>query len=245
MTAPYLHPQIMQVYHSVSASMKLQKLASLYPDNDDLQEKIGQLRDAVEEELFSLTKTAGISTLLRNAGTGVGKWYGRRNPLTQSALLAAGPTAIVGGTGYGVGSSLLDQAHEQAKDLTADIRNKVLQGAAGAAGIGLGAYGLHQLMSGDDKKEEQVEDESKQEGSSPLGFLPGIFGKKSSAVKTAAEERETVSDAIEKLATVGAIEAVLDQEIENGDEERSKTAEELRRINRGYGVRILFDLCSG
>jgi hypothetical protein len=53
-----------------------------------------------------------------------------------------------------------------------------------------------------------------------------------------------LEDAISKMATVGAIEGMLNQLPSNVSEETQKLAMEIRALNRGYGVTILNDLLS-
>jgi len=143
------------------------------------------------------------------------------NPWVKKILtgLAVGGGAAVP-TGM-AGSLLLSQAEEKAKRTTADIRNKVLQSALGVAGIGAGLYGLHRLSGG-----EPVD-------------VNELIGKKAS------DSKSLPDDAIEKLATIGMIDALLDEVPENVSNDTKKLASEIKILNRGYGIRLLYELSHG
>lgn len=157
-----------------------------------------------------------IFATIKNAG--VGQWLTRamENPLGKGLAMGTGVAipAVAGG------AYLLGRAEDKAKATTEDVRNKVLQSALGLAGIGAGMYGLHRLTGG-----------------GPL-FTEGAAPKQASA------DNDTLSeDAIQKLAVVAVIDDMLDTVETVGDSETLKLAQEVRVLNRGYGIRILYELC--
>ncbi len=154
--------------------------------------------------------------------------------MVKSAGLAStlGRKALTGaayGAGAGVplalgGSYLLGRAGDEAEETTADIRNKVLQTALGLGGIGAGLYGLHRLTGG-----EPVD----------INQMAGI---QRGGEKQAAHDENHVEELVEKLATVGMLDDMLNQ-VDNTSlsEEAQKLATEIRVLNRGYGVQLLYE----
>ena len=197
---PVLHPRLAEVFKSISTSAQLEKIAG--SKDPSLQEKAVLAKIAVDAEIFASIKTA-------------------MNPWAQKAL-----TGLVVGGGAALpvglmGTALLGQAEEKAKRTTADIRNKVLQGALGLAGIGAGLYGLHRLSGGE-----------------PVN-INAMVGKRAS------DNGVLPVDAIEKLATVGLIDALLDEVPGNVSDETKKLASEIKILNRGYGVKLLYEISHG
>lgn len=118
----------------------------------------------------------------------------------------------------GAGGYLLHRTKMKADEIARDTRNKILQAALGAGAVGGGLYGLHKLL------------ESREPS------------KTASVSKIAEDETHVLDDAMAKLATVAAIECLLDNIPETVPENTQKLAAELRALNRGYGMRILYSL---
>lgn len=207
-----IHPGVPDIHRSVRTSKRLTKLARAYADDQEVLEKIAQAKVLVNNEIFGMIKQAS------KAG-----WLSRFFASKPGAI-AAKTTAVatpVAGLGYLTGSSLLSKGREETERAAKSIRNQVLQGALGVAGIGLGGYGLGRLMGAPD---------------SPMDWLQRP--KQASA----GDSEERIEEAIEKLATVGAIEGMLDMLPTTLDEETTKLAAELRVMNHEYGVHILNEL---
>jgi hypothetical protein len=110
-----------------------------------------------------------------------------------------------------VWSYLLGKARDDAALTAADIRNKVLQSGLGLAVIGAGMYGLQKMTS-------------------------------ESAPKQASDYGEAREELIRKLATIEVIEdqfAAADQS--KLSPEAVKLANDVRALNRSYGVRLLYE----
>lgn len=207
-----IHPNVPNIHRSVRTSKRLAKLAKAYADDQEVLEKIAQAKIRVDDEIFEMIKHAS------KAG-----WLSRFFASKPGAL-AAKTTAVaapVAGLGYLTGSSLLSKGRETAEQTAEAVRNKVLQGALGVAGIGLGTYGLGRLMGAPE---------------SPMDWL------KSPKQASTVDSESRIKEAIEKLATVGAVEGMLDMLPEKLDNETTKLATEIRLMNREYGIHILNEL---
>jgi hypothetical protein len=207
-----IHPKIPDIHRGVRTSKRLEKLAEAYADDSEVLEKIAHAKILVDAEVFEMIKKASKAGLFS------------RFLASRPGMLAAKTTAVgapIAGLGYLTGSSLISKGREEAERTAEAVRNKVLQGALGVAGIGLGTYGLGRLMGAPE---------------SPMDWLKAP--KQASAVNP--EER--IKEAIEKLATVGAIEGMLDMLSESLDTETTKLAAELRVMNHEYGIHILNEL---
>ena len=181
------------VTESVRASANLEKLASVTSDENE-REELRALKIAVDAEVFELAKQA-------NAGLG--------KKLLSGLAYGSGAAipAVLGG------SYLLHRSGEEAKDATADVRNKVLQSALGLAGIGAGAYGLQRAFTPPEKR-AALED-----------------------LKADAQAKE---DLVEKLATVALVEDDLSRvDMQPLSKEAQDLAANLVIMNRAYGVKLL------
>jgi len=136
-----------------------------------------------------------------------------KSEMAQNALKGlAYSAAPLAGAGL-VGHSLLSKAKHDAEEATSDVRNKVLQTALGLGGIGAGLYGLNRLAEGTDGQE-----------------------------KESADHEATIGELVEKLATVGKIEDNFSSlDIEKLTPDAQKLAYELRVLNQGYGVQLLYE----
>ena len=218
---PDLHPRLVEVYRSVSTSTQLEKIAE---SNDPaVREKAIQVKIAVDAEIFDFIKTA-LNPWAKKVLTGMAVGGG--------ASVPAGLT----------GAALLHGAEEKAKRTATDIRNKVLQTALGLAGIGGGLYGLHRLSGGAPLGE--LIDKVKGQGAVPE--QPSM--QEQSMVpdqKQASDDSALLNDVIEKLATVGIIDALLDEVPDSVSDETKKLAAEIKILNRGYGVNLLYEISHG
>lgn len=207
-----IHPRLGQIYRQVRTSMKL---AQVSDDPIALQTKI-----ALDASTFELVKQAG-------------PWFAKlmENPVARGAAYGLG-AAIPAAAG---GAYLIHRGGEQAKETSADLRNKILQSALGAAGIGAGLYGLHRLTGG-----------------GPLFSINTGAGERAEEPKQAAAQDsrsssssvdELPDDAYHKLAAIMAIECALDSIPKDAPAETQKLATEMRVLNHGYGVQLLYELC--
>lgn len=138
-----------------------------------------------------------------------------KGPLAKKLLTGGAYGAGAAIPLVGAGSYLLGKAQDKAEESTADIRNKILQTALGVAGIGGAAYGLKKIT----------------DAMSPEG---------QQAKMSSAEDEEALQDLTTKLATVGALKAMLEDMDTEG---MSKQAQELYAkvdvINNAYGAQLL------
>ena len=141
------------------------------------------------------------------------KYAALKSELAEKALKGlAYSAAPLAGAGL-IGHSLLSKAKHDAEEATSDVRNKVLQTALGLGGIGAGLYGLNQLAGG-----------------------AGAHKKEG------ADHEAVIGELVEKLATVGKIEDNFDHlNFESLSPDAQKLAYELRAVNQGYGVRLLYE----
>jgi len=177
-------------------------------------EKIAESKDPALREEATLVKIAVDAEIFALIKTAMNPWA--KKVLTGMAV--GGGAAVPAGL---AGTALLHSAEEKAKRTTSDVRNKVLQTALGLAGVGTGLYGLHRLAGGE----------------SVGGLIDKIKGQKS-----ASADNTLPADAIEKLATVGVIEALLDEVPASVSDETKKLAAEIRVLNRGYGIKLLYEI---
>lgn len=150
-----------------------------------------------------------------------------KSELARKALtgLAYG-TAPIAGAGV-LGYGLLSKAKRDAAETAADIRNKVLQTALGLGGIGAGLYGLHRLTGGEPIEVNKL-----------LSKLP----RKEVQEKTSSDRQAEFEELLTKLAAVGKIEDDLaNLDFEQLSPDAQKLACELRALNQGYGVQLLYE----
>ena len=140
--------------------------------------------------------------------------------------------ATLWGTGLTVpatagGSILINQLTEAAKDKHASMRNNILQTALGLAVLGGGAYGLYKLLG--DK------------GTAKTGAaLP--MTKMAEEYKTADEK---ITGQLFKLATVGALEQILETAQKKAGGATLEKIATLRVMNRLHGLALLQESFSG
>ena len=160
-----------------------------------------------------LEKQANEKTLITKAATDV---------VTLGLLkTAAGP--LMKGLMYGAGAAipatlaggyLINRAGKESRKTTEDIRNKALQTALGIAAIGGGLYALHRTM-GQQPQPEQIR---------------------------TASVREDPNILLEKLATVGFLDVLFDEQQRHGEGNLRTKAAECLLLNAEHGVDLLRQL---
>jgi hypothetical protein len=223
-------PKLASIHQSILSSKRLEKLAHIYAGDTEVLEKIAAVKVRVDNEIFEMAKESGIARKSWDTakqylkGGGAGK-------TAIKGLVGGGAAGVgLGVPAYMLGSGLLRRGREETEATTADIRNKVLQTALGVGGIGAGMYGLSKLMGG----------KSKPNGATPEGNQSG--GLMGLLPKFGSDEKAVVEEALEKLATVGTIEGMLDLLPDTLDDETQKLASEIRVLNHSYGVHLLHGL---
>ena len=239
-----LHAYLMDIYRSVDTSMRLEKVAEYYANDETVKAAALKAKVAIDAEVFALAKRASLKSELAQKALG-------------GLAYSAAPVAGAGLVGY----SLLNKAKHDAEDATSDVRNKVLQTALGLGGIGAGLYGLNQLTDGHKKESAEKKKvnylsvaERKRSGVS-LDQLKALSRKFPGQVtfahepssgnalqKQSADHEAIISELVEKLAAVGKIEDNFEfLDIEALSPEAQKLAYELRAINQRYGVQLLHE----
>lgn len=213
-----VHPRLVDIQRGVRTAKRLEKIAAHYADDPEVIEKLANAKVRVEAEVFGLIKQAAGGMVRRFFSSAPGKAFGKS--LGIGAGLAV-PTALTG-------AYLLGKGREEAERTAEAVRNKVLQGALGVAGIGLGSYGLGRALGAP---------------ANPMEWLqqPTAAAGKTASAKDA-NDKERLAEAVEKLATVGALESMLDLLPDTLDAETTKLAAEIRVLNRSYGIHILHEL---
>lgn len=126
--------------------------------------------------------------------------------------LAVGAGAAIPAAALGV--YLSDRAQNAAREEAQKTRDFIENAALSLAGAGLGLYALHNLGDG---------------------------GAPSYDTKFAAHHQSIQEELVDKLATIGAIDAHLDL-WQPKDDGGKKTAAEMRNLNDGYLVRLLSEV---
>lgn len=216
-------PKLAAIHESILASKRLEKLAQAYADDTEVLEKIAEAKVRVDDEIFEMAKEASP------------KWQALKQMFSASGPKGALMKGLAGGAGVGVGlgvpAYLVSRGaakdwQESAEETARSVRNRVLEGALGVGALGAGMYGLHKLMGGKSPAAD---------GKGLMGMLP----------KMGSDEKARVEETLEKLATVGTIESMLDMLPTTLDGETQKLAAELRVLNRSYGVHLLHELYPG
>lgn len=214
-------PKLAAVHESILASKRLEKLAQVYADDNEVLEKIAAAKVRVDDEIFGVAKEAGALDWARKAVS----WAGPKGSIGRGLATGGAVSAGLSIPAYLAGSSLLEKGRKETEETARSIRNRVLEGALGVGALGAGMYGLHKLMGG-----------------SQGGKAPGGNGLLGMLPKLGSDEKARVEETLEKLATVGTIESMLDMLPDTIDEETRKLASELRVLNRSYGVHLLHGL---
>lgn len=137
------------------------------------------------------------------------------------ALIEKVPQGVRTGLAYGAGAAipataggayLLHRGGEEAKDTATHIRNQALLTALGVGGVGAGLMGVHRALSPNQQ----------------------ISGHKISSAQ------DTDEVLIEKLATVGYLDVILEEQEKHGTTSAlQQDAMECRRLNAEHGMDLL------
>lgn len=183
--------------------------------NKRADDHVLETKTAHDVQLFQQVKEASIADLARSAaGSTLGK----------SLAVAAPATAG--------GAYLLHRAGEEARDTSADLRNKALQTGLGLAGIGAGLYGLHRLTQPNTTQSVRTEYDPT---TGTMGPMRLTMSKRSSV-------QEAPQQLLEKLATVGFLDTVLEAQEKHADAQVRQDAQECRLLNAEHGIDILRQL---
>lgn len=215
MFAP-LYPRMPDVVRSVFLSTNLEKIACENVNDPELCKVALEAKILVDAEVFGHARTFA-QNLEKNA-----------DAATSAALKAVLPDATTGalrGLGYGVGigapiagagAYIAHRGRVESEAATQNLKKQVLMTALGLSGIGLGTYGLKRLMD----KSSSAQDMTKRAG----------------------VEKAESQELIEKLSAIGALEDVFDQiDLTKLSEEAQVEYLQTRALNRGYGVRLLYE----
>lgn len=207
---PSLHQCYETVYRMLKQSQVLEKYASA--SNDALELKSSQALDLLHY-IKEASKGEALRQLVGKVPEGVRKG------------LAYGAGAMVPVTAGG--AYLMHRGGEEAKDTATHIRNQALLAALGIGGVGAGLMGVHRALT--PSKQTSVS-----YGMTPEGLRPQAVHIN----KTGSVHEEDLL--IEKLATVGFLDVVLEEQEKNGaDATIRRDAAECRRLNAEHGVDIL------
>lgn len=203
-----------QFYHAVIKGLRESAALENYLTKQ-ADEHVLETKTAHDVQLFTHLKEAGIADLARSAaGSTLGK----------AVAIAAPATAG--------GAYLLHRAGEEARETTKDLRNKALQTGLGLAGIGAGLYGLHRLTQPNTTKSVRAEIDP---STGQMGPMHVMMSKRSSV-------QDPPQQLLEKLATVGFLDTVLEAQEKHADAQVRQDASECRLLNAEHGIDILRQL---
>jgi len=225
-----VHPKALELIRGISAVQKLEKVAAQYPDDAEVQEKVAAVRARITDEIFGHLKESSFGSAIKSSLGNVGKGLGWGLGIGGGV---AAPLALGGAALARYGRSQSEQTAENVGEI---VRNKLLTGALGLAGIGLGTYGVSKLLGG--AAGSPIDNYISQPRTPAASQAPPI-----SKWGSAENEEDRVNEAIEKLAAVGVVDALLDSLPASLDEGAQKLAAEVRAMNRHYGVYVLSELC--
>jgi len=227
---PSLHPQLAKIVRAVRVSNELSKVASA---------EAALTKVAVDAEIFGMAnfsvKTASISNPVQEMA----------NKMSELAISIYGFNKLSGWFGpdksknhFEPNKYFVQQLQDSAKELKEmDPRNNK---PADTVIAGRHGYILYNAKAGMPK------DTTRPTKGMSVVYRPTATGELSSLLdnpKTAAVTMNPIlADAATKMATVGAIEGLLNLLPNTLSEETQKLAMEIRALNRGYGATILNDL---
>lgn len=201
-------------------SAALENYLSTHVDDEVLA-----IKTAHDVHLFDRVKEASRAAALMETLRGL-----KGTPLAQGLGYGAGAMIPV----TAGGAYLLHRGGEEAEQASADLRNKALQAALGIGGIGAGLYALHRFTQPTTQQSIHMARDPRTGAMVPMS----ISMRKQSSVQ---EPPETL---LEKLATVGFLDAVLEEQEKHADENVRKDAHECRMLNAEHGVDLLKQLLS-
>jgi hypothetical protein len=205
-------------YTAIIAGLKksaaLEKYLETHDDPDVLQTKT-----AHDQQLFTRVKEAV------NWGELASKVMA--NPVGRGAAYGLG-AAIPATAG---GAYLIHRAGEESRDTIEDARNKALQTALGVGGIGAGLMALHRVTRPDTQKHVQYAPDPRTGQMVPVS---------ASMSKMSSDANEQLL--LEKLATVGFLDSLLEDQEKHADAHIRQDAHECRMLNAEHGVDLLRQL---
>lgn len=182
------------------------------------------------DEALLATKTAHDVQLFQHIKT-AGAWNSVSKAVSPHLGTLGTATAIAAPV-TAAGAYLMHRAGQESRDTAADIRNKALQAALGIGAIGAGLYGMHRLT-------QPTTEQSINYGRDPRTgqMVPTHIGMhKRSSVE------ETPDQLLEKLATVGYLDVLLEAQEKHANEAVRQDARECRMLNAEHAVDILRQL---
>ncbi len=142
------------------------------------------------------------------------------------------------GAAYGLGAAipataggayLVHRAGEESRESIEDARNKALQTALGVGGIGAGLLAMNHLMKPTTSKNVSY---ARDPDTGKMVPVNAHLSKMSSAQ----DEEEVL---LEKLATVGFLDSLLEDQEKHANVQIRQDAQECRMLNAEHGVDIL------
>lgn len=213
-----------QFYTQVVAGLKKSAALEAYLETHDDPELL-QTKTAHDRQLFDMVKE-GKGELLGKARALAGRVM--ENPVGRGAAYGLGAT-IPAAAG---GAYLINRAGEESRKSIADARNKALQTALGVGGIGAGLMAMHRLTQPNTVKNVAYARDPQTGGMVPTHVS---MSKRSSAQ----EPEETL---LMKLATVGFLDTLLEDQEKHANAQVRQDAQECRMLNAEHGVDILKQL---
>jgi hypothetical protein len=174
-------------------------------------DELSRTKAAHALQIITTVKEAGIADIARGA-------WGHIPPEVRKGLMYGAGAAVPAVAG---GSYLAHRAGDEARDTTTHIRNQALLAALGIAGAGAGLMGVHRMLQ-----------------QAPVTTAAQAPGTASMKVGSACLGTSTAVDLLEKLATVGFLDTVLEDQEKNGNAD----AATCRYYNAERGLDILCEL---
>jgi len=205
-------------YTQVVAGLKKSAALEAYLETHD-DPSILQTKTAHDQSLFASIKEAGLGDLAAKA---------MKHPVGRGAAYGLGAAVPAAGAG----ALLINQAGNESRETVEDARNKALQTALGVGGIGAGLMALNRYI----KPTEQKHINYGRDASGRMVPMNISMSKQSSE----ANERLL----LEKLATVGFLDTMLEEQEKHASEQVRTDASECRMLNAEHGIDLLRQLLS-
>lgn len=203
-------------YTNIIAGLKKSAALEVYLETHDDPDVL-QTKTAHDQQLFNQVKEAGFGELAAKA---------LQHPLGRGAAYGLG--AAVPATA--AGALLINQAGRESRETVEDARNKALQTALGVGGIGAGLMALHRYTQPTTQKHVSYS----RNASGQMVPMNISMSKQSS------DENETLL--LEKLATVGFLDTLLEEQTKHAEAQIRQDAQECRMLNAEHGVDLLRQL---
>jgi|MudIll2142460700_1097286.scaffolds.fasta_scaffold00078_18 hypothetical protein len=201
-------------YKEVIAGLNKSTAMERYLESN-VDDAILQTKTAHDVQLFARIKEAALGELLHSPVA---------RTLGKATAVAAPATAG--------GAYLLHRGGEEARETASDVRNKALQTALGVGGIGAGLMALHHFTQPNTMKTVHARFDPATGEMMPVS---GAITKRSSV-----EDSSEVL--LEKLATVGFLDTLLEEQEKHADSRIRDDAHACRLLNAEHGIDILRQL---